>query len=402
MRKLQSVGLFVAFLALRGGGLEIHVQQRPLEVRRPVTRGTVHRAVRPSQDEAGATVVEARHIRPRLRRVAGLAAERVAAGVECAHAHRELSLVGIRVARRATQVVEVERIVAILSGRLVAVVAGDREVPSREHKSRLLMARQVKRGRMERALVMAALAPVEIGCAGELVPVHVPVAIYASRDLDAEDGCSTRGRVALRALSFSMFFAQRKIGFVVVGEGELRRFESADSVARFALAAVSSGEKLPIVRVRLMAVGTSIVRYGRFKVAIAMAGFAAQLKVLAEQGILRLRVIELHREVASFPTRGAMARFAALLEGTAMRIAVARCTPVEPQPHKLQHACCVGGMALLTGDLAMQSAQRELRFRVIERARVLPVVAVVTLQAVRPQLALVLVLVTRGAGSGEA
>ena len=74
----------------------------------------------------------------------------------------------------------IESAAAVLR-RLVTVDAGDRDVTAGKHEARLLMASQVESGRVERGLVVALLATIEVGCSRELVAVHVLVAGDASR-----------------------------------------------------------------------------------------------------------------------------------------------------------------------------------------------------------------------------
>lgn len=144
--------------------------------------------------------------------------------------------------------------------------------------------------------------------------------------------------------------------------------------------------------IRVVAVGTGIVGDSGLEVAIAMAGFATGLQVFTKQRILRLGVIELCCETTPLPRRGTVAGFTALLELSAMRIVVAGGAAIEFQAGKFRHTRGIWKVTLLARCLPMLSREDELRFGVVEVARVLPILRVMTLRAVGAELALVLVL----------
>src|SRR5581483_5368340 len=132
---------------------------------------------------------------------------------------------------------------------------------------------------------------------------------------------------------------------------------------------------------------------------------AAHGLVFALQWILGLGVIEVLAHILKrdpLPPAGVMARLAALLaEASFVRISVAVIATAERNPHVTRLVVRAGSVALLARNLGMQPGQRVLGLRVVELRDVLPVFEVVALLAIRPQAAIVLVLVTSGAGLGN-
>ena len=215
--------------------------------------------------------------------------------------------------------------------------------------------------------------------------------------LDFEYGGAARRHMALRAGDFGVLRPQRKCRGFVIGHGILRRFEAVHRVAGFAAAAIGPRQELPVVRIGLVAVGADIVRDGRLEVSAAMTDVPTHFKVLSSKRVLRLGVVELSDERALLPRGRAVAGFTTLLELSAMRIVVARRTAIELESNIFRYAVGAGSVTLLTSDLAMQSGQRELGFRVVEATRVFPVLIVMALQTVRAKLPLVLVFMARDA-----
>lgn len=245
-----------------------------------MTRDTVHRAVRAGESKICCPMVEAGQVIPSLGRVTRLAAQRSAGDIELLHARGELTSMRIGVAADATQVVEVERSGASAGRRPVTVDARHCDVPASQHKTRLLVARQIERGRVERALVVTTLAAVEVRGASELIAMYVLMAISASRGFNLECRGPACWYVALGASHLRVFRKQREGRGFVVGNGELRRLESVSRMTRLAAPSVASRQKLTIVRIRVVAVGARAVRNGGLEVAIAMARLAAHVKVL--------------------------------------------------------------------------------------------------------------------------
>ena len=185
-----------------------------------------------------------------------------------------------------------------------------------------------------------------------------------------------------------------------------RRLPSLHGVAWEALAAAMTFRKLSIVRIGLVAVRALAENQRLLEVAVSVALFAADRRVLAFQRVLGFRVIEIlvHRLLRdSLPTRGGVAGGTCLGEAAVVRVLVAIGTQVERNTCIPRLAIRSVGVALRALHLRVETGQRIARLRVIElvaNLQLLPVFVVVTLQAVRTQTAFVVILVARDAGGG--
>ena len=114
-----------------------------------------------------------------------------------------------------------------------------------------------------------------------------------------------------------------------------------------------------------------------------MAGRTVDRRMLAEQRILGLRMIEFERGKKLFPSPCRMALLARLFERAMMRVDVAR--RASGKPHVLESrrpAWMIGLVALFAGNLNMQARQRVASLRVIELFRSLPIADVVAALAI--------------------
>lgn len=118
-----------------------------------------------------------------------------------------------------------------------------------------------------------------------------------------------------------------------------------------------------------------------------------------EQGVCGLGVFKALIQRGSgypFPAAGVVAGLAGLLrEAAFVRVAVAIRAFAERQSRETRLLIGAGCVALLTFDLGMQAGKRVAGFRVIKLpGSIFPVRAVVTLRTIRPEAALVCILVT--------
>ena len=173
-------------------------------------------------------MIEVGEIAPRLRRVACLAAELAARAVQRLHASGKLTVVGIGMAGGAAQVAEVEDSRAFTLWCFVAINAGYGRVPASQREARLLVPCNIERRVVEAILAVATLAAVEVRRSCKLVVVDILMAVEALRRLDAEYRCSSRRYMAFGAGYVGMFRSQRKVGFAVIRNCELRRLEPVE------------------------------------------------------------------------------------------------------------------------------------------------------------------------------
>ena len=85
---------------------------------------------------------------------------------------------------------------------------------------------------------------------------------------------------------------EREFGLGMIRGREGGGLPALHSVAAFAPAFVGALKELPAVRVGLMAIRTIVVRDRGLEIARLVTGFARYLDMLAEQGEMRLRVVE--------------------------------------------------------------------------------------------------------------
>jgi len=129
-----------------------------------------------------------------------------------------------------------------------------------------------------------------------------------------------------------------------------------------------------------------------------MAFRTADLSVLSEKRVLGLGMVEFKSGQQFFPSRGGVAFFAALFEGSFVRIDMAVDAGLELH---VPIACWTTGrirfVALLTVHLDVKTRQRIAGLGVIELLGGLPIHVVMTLQAIVSELAFVHIFVARHA-----
>ena len=180
---------------------------------------------------------------------------------------------------------------------------------------------------------------------------------------------------------------------------EGRRLEPIYTVARRALASIRTLGELTSVRIRLVTIHALLKRKRFLEIPTFVTSLALHRLVLAQQGILRLRMIEtfingLGRNL--LPSRRVVASLASLRKAAMVRITVAIGTLPERDsriPRLIVRSRC---MALCAGHLSVQSGEWILGLCVIElpgsHCDGFPVVVVMALQAIGAQPSLVLIL----------
>jgi hypothetical protein len=247
---------------------------------------------------------------------------------------------------------------------------------------------------------MALLAPIQVRRPNELTIMDVLVAVDTLGVLHLEQCLSTRWNVAGIAAYGVMFSAKRKARVQVIRSGERRWLEALDRVATFASPAIRPGGELAIVWIRLMAVRTSLESNCLLEVSTLVATLALNLRMLANQGELGLRMVEVNGRGRLLPALRGVARFAALLEASAMRIGMAGSAVLKLQTDILDRAVKTRLMAELTRHLTMCAGQPIVSLGMVEGLGGFPRGRTVALQAVRSQLTLVHVNVATRAVRG--
>jgi len=169
-------------------------------------------------------------------------------------------------------------------------------------------------------------------------------------------------------------------------------------VALRALALLCALRKLPAVRIGLVALRALFERQWLFEVSSNVAGDTAHRRMLPEQWILGLRMIELKSRRQFLPARRRMAMLAGFLELPVMRIQVARRACPELHVFKPRWpARHIRLVAFFASHLDVESRQRISRLRVVKLLRCFPVARVVAARAILSKLPLVVILVAADA-----
>src|SRR5882762_11289215 len=157
-------------------------------------------------------MVEAVYVGPGNRVVAGFAAEQRAVGALAPHAVVKFSMMRIGVARSAGHVGKTERqhfVGAMRFACSVATRARDGSVSARQGKARVAMRGDGVQGAMEIRDGVAGFATIVERRRGELIVVHVLVAVGAIRKLDLVLRIFAGRNVTVGALDRDVFAFQR-------------------------------------------------------------------------------------------------------------------------------------------------------------------------------------------------
>lgn len=115
--ELTAMNVGMAFLALRRGPGEVHVDELHFQVRRTVAVDASHGAMCAEESEPGPVVIEARDVLPVLGGMAGFAAGGCAVAAERPHALGKLATVRVLVAGGAGRIREVIDRGGLVAGR---------------------------------------------------------------------------------------------------------------------------------------------------------------------------------------------------------------------------------------------------------------------------------------------
>jgi len=259
-----------------------------------------------------------------------------------------------------------------------------------------------KCGRLISLEIVAAIAGIEIRRRGKLAGMQIAVTVGAALELDLEQGVLPFRDMTLGTMHRRVFSLQRVSRGGVFLAREFGRLPAVHGMTGSALAAFSALAELSAVRARLVAVHALLKNQRLLEVAAAVALQTVDTHVFAKQrkfspGVVEALIERLHRDL--FPPAGVVAGLASLHETAAMRIVVAVSTLRKSDSRVPRLVVGARGVALLAGDLRMQTRQRIAGPGVVELSDAdrFPTLEVVTLNAIRPQPSLVLVLVASGA-----
>lgn len=201
--------------------------------------------------------------------------------------------------------------------------------------------------------------------------------------------------MAFRALHFGVLALEGVLRSVVFLNAEKRRLPAIDGVAFGTFPLFRAGLELALVGIRGVAIFASGKGDFFLEVVLDVAGGTSKLGMLPEKRVFGFRVIEIKTGEHRFPAAGSVAGIAGLLEFAAVRVKMAGAAGIEF--HVLVASGAAGGVglvALLAGDLGVQSSERIARFGVIEFLCGFPAFDVMAFCAFIAKLALVRVGVT--------
>jgi hypothetical protein len=139
---------------------------------------------------------------------------------------------------------------------------------------------------------VALFAPIKVRSSRELSVVLITVAVRTLLELDLEQRVLPFWDMALRTLQIGMLALQWISSSGVLPQPEGRRLEPFYVVARRALASIRPLGKLPFVRIRLVTIHALLESKRLLEITALVTALALYGLVLAQQGILRLRMIE--------------------------------------------------------------------------------------------------------------
>ncbi len=329
----------------------------------------------------------------------GFASLRRPIGAAPRHALIEFAVVRVGVTCSAVAILETERQDLIgASGGADFVTSGARHgrVGSSQRETRVAMFGDCKSGAVKILNGMTIFAFVQIRRGCKLSVMGILVAVGAGREVYFIDCVLSCGQMALVACNGNVFALQRVFGCVVLFHAEKRGFPPLHSMTFRAFAFLGTRFELAFVRVRFMTIIAILKRQGLFEITLQVAFRTADLGMLSEERVLRLRMVELKSQLQFFPSRGGVAFFAALLEGAFMRIDMAVDASIELHvPVASRTAGHIRLVALLAGDLNVKSRQRIAGLGVIEQLCGFPVRKIMTSQTIVSELAFVHILVAR-------
>lgn len=225
---------------------------------------------------------------------------------------------------------------------------------------------QTETGSLERGPIVTLFAPILPGHPGKLPFVLVFVAVDAKRKLDLESCIVAGWNMTVGTLNRRVRKGQREARFCMVRHRKCGGAPTLHRVARFTFATIRPIRKLPPMRIRFVAVCARIVRQRSFEVRSLVTLLAWDINVLAEQGELRLRMVERDFGVRLLPRKGCMARVAALCEAALVRVAMAVCASGKRQSCVANLSVRCRSMATLAQNVTMLTCQGIAGLRVIE------------------------------------
>ena len=339
--------------------------------------------------------------------MAGLAAELGAIRPEAFLAIAELSMMRVLVTTRTSFVVKVKRNDFVFSAArsdFMAFGATHGGVRSGQRELGLPMLRDGKQSAVPIGHGMAALAAVLKRRFRKLAVVGIFVAVRTGRELNFVNRLFAGRSVALVAFDFCVLSFERILGSGMLLDAERGRLPSLHLVAFGTLAFLRAVGELAVMNV-LVAVRAVRKLERALELPFCMASNATHLKVLADERVFCLGMVELELRLDLFPSLRRVAILTPFwLKSSMVRVHMTIGAVLKlhaPETDVLREVRLV---ALFARHLHMQAGQGVARLGVIEilvKLGVLPVLYVVTVLALLSKPSLVVVLMTSHAFGGQ-
>jgi hypothetical protein len=136
-------------------------------------------------------------------------------------------------------------------------------------------------GSLEGSPVVAFFAAIQPRTGHELALMFVFMAVHTERELDLVTCFLARGNMAAGALHFRVWHNKRKTAFGVIRNRISTRYPAFYFMAALAPPAIGALQKLPAVRIRMVAIRTSGKRHWRLEIRTLMAGQARDSNVFS-------------------------------------------------------------------------------------------------------------------------
>jgi hypothetical protein len=234
-------------------------------------------------------MVETVYVPPGFHIMASLAAEGCTVSALAGHLLIELALVRVLVAGGAAPVFEMEGqnfVRAPSEAKLMAIGAWDCGVGSLEREGGGAMFRDGIGGAAPILNGMAIFAAIVVRSGGKLAVVRILVAIRASRKLHFVNRIFACGNMTLGAFHLDVLAAQWILGGVVFLDPEQRWLPTVDRMTLGAFPFFRTSVKLPLMRIRCVAVFA--VSKGNFllEVVLQVASRTSNLGMFSQQWVL--------------------------------------------------------------------------------------------------------------------
>ena len=212
-----------------------------------------------------------------------------------------------------------------------------------------------------------------MGRFGKLSRMFIDVAVRAKLKPDLVDREASRRNVTLRARHRCMFALEWIAGHRMLFQSELGRFEPLHGMACRAFGSAGSIDELASVGIWPMTVGAFLECHPFCKVSSSVTPHTADLSMLAKQSKVSFGMVKCAIQSGRqnlVPSRCGVAGLARLRKFAAVGISMAITTAAKCDSSEARLFVMPGRVALLAGNLGMQTSEGVACHRMIESSDV--------------------------------